>query len=94
MVRNDFEPAVFRLHPEIARARDALAGAGARPAALSGSGSSVFGFFESEREAEGARRGLRAEPGWRVFRCATLARGGYAAAFGRCAAALRRPRAT
>jgi 4-diphosphocytidyl-2-C-methyl-D-erythritol kinase len=29
VVRNDFEPAVFRLHPEIGRAREALAGAGA-----------------------------------------------------------------
>ncbi|MDQ3805943.1 MAG: 4-(cytidine 5'-diphospho)-2-C-methyl-D-erythritol kinase [Acidobacteriota bacterium] len=89
VVRNDFEPAVSRLYPEIARAREALAGAGARPAALSGSGSSVFGFFESEGEAERARASLRAEPGWRIFRCATLARDGYAAAFGRCAAALR-----
>jgi len=94
VLTNDFEPAVFGLHPEIARARDALAGAGARPAALSGSGSSVFGVFESGGEAEGALALLRAEPGWRVFRCATLTRGGYAAAFGPCAAALRRPRAT
>jgi hypothetical protein len=54
----------------------------------------VFGFFESEGAAGRAREALRAEPGWRVFLCATLGRGAYAAAFGRCAAALVRPRAT
>ncbi|HEV3468784.1 MAG TPA: 4-(cytidine 5'-diphospho)-2-C-methyl-D-erythritol kinase [Pyrinomonadaceae bacterium] len=89
VVPNDFEAAVFGLHPEIGRAREALAAAGAAGAALSGSGSSVYGFFESEGEAERARASLRAEPGWRVFRCATLTRGAYAAAFGPCAAGLR-----
>jgi len=88
-LRNDFEAAVFGLHPEIGRARDALHAAGARAALLSGSGSSVFGVFENEGDAERARGALRAEPGWRIFRCATLSRAGYAAAFGRCAAALR-----
>jgi 4-diphosphocytidyl-2-C-methyl-D-erythritol kinase len=90
---NDFEPAVFGLHPEIGRARDALAAAGARPALLSGSGASVFGVFESAGEAERAREVLRAEPGWQLFRCATLSRDGYQSAFGRCAAALRTGRA-
>lgn len=88
-LRNDFEPAVFRLHPEIARARAALEGAGARSAALSGSGSSVFGLFESGAEAARAAEALRLESGWRVFRCATLSRAAYAATLGACAEALR-----
>jgi len=88
-LRNDFEPAVFRLYPEIMRARDALVAAGDGPAALSGSGSSVFGVFGSAGEAERARGALRREPGWEVFRCATLPRAAYVAAFGRCAAHLR-----
>lgn len=88
-LRNDFEAAVFPMHPEIGRVRAALAGVGARPALLSGSGSSVFGVFESEGDAERARGALRGEPGWRIFQCATLSRAGYADAFGPCAAALR-----
>ncbi len=55
VMRNDFEAVVFRLHPEIGRVKDALLGAGARRAMLSGSGSSVFGVFDSEGEAELAR---------------------------------------
>lgn len=88
-LRNDFEPAVFRLHPEIERARDALSAAGAQAASLSGSGASVYGVFESASDADRARVALRAAPGWQLFRCATLAREGYRRAFGRCAAALR-----
>jgi 4-diphosphocytidyl-2-C-methyl-D-erythritol kinase len=92
-LRNDFEPAVFRLHPEIGRARDALAAAGARPALLSGSGASVFGVFKSASDAERARGSLRVEPGWQVFPCATLSRADYRRAFGQCAASLRGGRA-
>lgn len=82
---NDFEPTVYRLHPEVGRARDALVAAGAKGALLSGSGSSVFGVFESSDEVERARARLEVGAGWRVFACATLARGDYGAAFGECA---------
>jgi 4-diphosphocytidyl-2-C-methyl-D-erythritol kinase len=82
---NDFEPVVYRLHPEVARARDALIEAGARAALLSGSGSSVFGVFESSDEVGRAGARLRVEAGWRVHPCATLSRGDYRAAFGACA---------
>lgn len=79
---NDFEPVVYRLHPEIERARDALAAAGASGALLSGSGASVFGLFENVHERDRARASLRVEAGWQVFACATLARSAYAAEFG------------
>jgi 4-diphosphocytidyl-2-C-methyl-D-erythritol kinase len=85
---NDFEAVVVRLHPEIGRAREALGVAGALRVMLSGSGSSVFGLFESEGEASRARAGLRAEVGWRVFACETLTRAEYLAALGRVAAVL------
>jgi 4-diphosphocytidyl-2-C-methyl-D-erythritol kinase len=44
--RNDFEAAVFELHPELARIRETLADAGAILARMTGSGSAIFGLFE------------------------------------------------
>ena len=90
VMSNDFEAVVVRLHPEIGRARDALLGAGAFAASLSGSGSSVYGVFESGWEAGRAARNLGgAEPPWRVTACATLTRAEYLAALGAPAAILR-----
>lgn len=86
---NDFEAVVVRLYPEIGRARERLVESGAVRAMLSGSGSSVFGIFESEGLAERARKMLQAEGGWRVFTCETLSRAEYLAALGRVAAVLR-----
>ena len=88
VMRNDFEPVVFRLRPEIARARDALLKSGARCALLAGSGSSVFGVFDNGGAGERAARALSAEAGWRVFACETLARDAYSEAFGGRAAYL------
>jgi 4-diphosphocytidyl-2-C-methyl-D-erythritol kinase len=82
---NDFEPSIYAGHPEIGRARDALLAAGASCALLSGSGSSVFGVFESAEDAALARSAIRAEPGWQLFVCKTLARAEYVAALGDCA---------
>ena len=90
VMSNDFEAVVVRLHPEIGRARDALKSAGARRASLSGSGSSVYGVFESELEAVRASEALGgAEGGWRVSACATLTRAEYVAALGACVTILR-----
>jgi len=44
-LRNDFEPVVFREYPEIMRVKEAMMRGGAEFALMSGSGSSVFGFF-------------------------------------------------
>ena len=85
---NDFEAVVVRLYPEIGRAREGLAGAGASRVMLSGSGSSVFGVFESKGKAERASEALKAEGGWKVFACETLTRAEYLAALGRVAAVL------
>ena len=43
---NDFERSVFPKHPVIERIKDTLYEGGALYAAMSGSGSSVFGLFE------------------------------------------------
>lgn len=86
---NDFEAVVVRLYPEIGRARARLVESGAARVMLSGSGSSVFGVFESKGAAERAGEALKVESGWKVFACETLTRAGYLAALGRVAAVLR-----
>ena len=52
---NDFEEAVARRLPEIGLIKSLLYDAGAGFAAMSGSGSAVFGVFEDGRRAETAR---------------------------------------
>jgi 4-diphosphocytidyl-2-C-methyl-D-erythritol kinase len=44
---NDFEPVVFRRHPELGEIKTRLKRAGAEPALLTGSGAAVFGIFPS-----------------------------------------------
>ena len=60
---NDFEEALFPLRPELARIKMALIEAGARPALLSGSGSAVFGVFETEELVSEAEQHLRGVDG-------------------------------
>jgi len=59
-LRNDFEEPVTAAYPEIARVKLAMIEAGALYASMSGSGSSVYGFFESARIAEETGRQLSA----------------------------------
>lgn len=89
-LHNDFEPVVFPLKPEIARAKDALLQLGARSALLAGSGSSVFGVFDKREAKERALERLKKESEWRIFSCATLSRSAYLASLGACAAPLER----
>jgi len=62
-VVNDLEAPVSRRHPEVARIRDVLSAAGARAAAMTGSGSAVFGLFDSRARAGRAAQAL-AEAGF------------------------------
>ena len=55
---NDLEPPVLRRHPEIGTIRAQLKEAGAVAAAMSGSGSAVFGLFRSRAAAERVVRPL------------------------------------
>jgi 4-diphosphocytidyl-2-C-methyl-D-erythritol kinase len=79
---NDFEAVVFDLEPEIRRAKSALLKAGADAALLAGSGSAVFGIFDSEDAQRRAIQAIELETGWRVFPCKTVGRQEYRAAFG------------
>ena len=75
--RNDLEVPVIRHHPAIGRIRQSLLDAGAAFAAMSGSGSAVFGLFE---RADAARRTANdlARPGWLSLHTRTLNRRDYA----------------
>ena len=83
---NDFAPVIFGLQPEIARAHAALLQAGARAAALSGSGASVFGIFDSQAAQTQAANTLQTEADWQIFACTTLTRAEYKQALRPCAA--------
>ena len=48
---NDFEETVCKVHPEIAEIKKRLLSAGAIYAAMSGSGSTVFGLFQNNAES-------------------------------------------
>jgi 4-diphosphocytidyl-2-C-methyl-D-erythritol kinase len=79
---NDFEAVVFDLETEIRRAKSALLSSGADAALLAGSGSAVFGIFDSEDAQRRAIQAIELETGWRVFPCKTVGRGEYKTAFG------------
>lgn len=77
-LRNDLESPVVGHHPAIGRIKQALIEAGAAFAAMSGSGSAVFGLFERMDAARRTAADL-ARPGWRVVSTRTLTRAEYAA---------------
>ena len=76
-LRNDFERVIFEIEPEIERAKNALLEAGAWGALLAGSGSSVFGVFDSETARDRGLENLKCEAGWRIFSCETISRDEY-----------------
>jgi 4-diphosphocytidyl-2-C-methyl-D-erythritol kinase len=61
---NDFEPVVFARHPELRKIRERLVRAGATVAAMTGSGSSLYGIFKDAAGMERARKSFGNE---RVF---------------------------
>jgi 4-diphosphocytidyl-2-C-methyl-D-erythritol kinase len=81
-LQNDFERVVFELAPEIERVKIALMNAGADTALLAGSGSAVFGVFDSKNAQERAIQAIVLDVGWRVFPCRTVGRNGYRSALG------------
>ena len=78
-IENDFERVVFPQHPELRDVKRVLygqAGDGARYASLSGSGSAVYGLFDSKQKAEAAAERVQAM-GYAVHRTTTLTRNQY-----------------
>jgi len=71
---NDFEPVVLRRIPALAAGLAAMREAGARIALLAGSGSSIFGVFDSI-EARDAAAGPLDALGMRTWRTETLGEG-------------------
>ncbi len=87
-LHNDFEKVIFEIEPEIKRVQKALLDAGARGVLLAGSGSSVFGIFDSPEAQGRALAEMQTEVGWRTFPCNTLSRSEYLRAMGACGAPL------
>jgi 4-diphosphocytidyl-2-C-methyl-D-erythritol kinase len=72
-IANDLQGPVTRRHPEIAEACRALEAAGAEAAAMTGSGSTVFGVFRVPDGARSAAERLESG-GWRTLLTATATR--------------------
>ena len=68
---NDFERPIFERYPEIQTVKEELLEAGAGYAAMSGSGSAVFGVFEDEEKATAAAEAARRK-GHRVWQDGTF----------------------
>jgi 4-diphosphocytidyl-2-C-methyl-D-erythritol kinase len=73
---NDFEASILTAYPLIREAKQFLEERGATVTLLSGSGSSVFGFFSDEESAFAVSRDVPRET-WRVFPAKTLSRAEY-----------------
>lgn len=82
---NDFEPSVFARYPELRKIKSRLIQAGANRAAMTGSGSAIFGIFESAeklREAAAVFSGGRFSQ-TKVFAVTFLTRAHYRSAWRR-----------
>ncbi|MDQ3129181.1 MAG: 4-(cytidine 5'-diphospho)-2-C-methyl-D-erythritol kinase [Acidobacteriota bacterium] len=81
-LKNDFEPSVFAVQPEIRRVKEKLLELGAIQARLSGSGASVYAIFENEETRQMTLKALDVEINWRKFAVATVSRQKYRESLG------------
>lgn len=77
---NDFEPAVFDLHPQLKALKRRLVKSGAQLALMTGSGSAMFGVFRSREERDNAMPRLQDED---VFTVSPVTRRRYQALWAR-----------
>ncbi|HEX7423404.1 MAG TPA: 4-(cytidine 5'-diphospho)-2-C-methyl-D-erythritol kinase [Terriglobales bacterium] len=75
-IENDFEKVVFPQYPELRDIKGALERAGSRYASLSGSGSTLYGLFQSRADAAKAASRLRKQ-GLKAVATSTLTRQKY-----------------
>jgi 4-diphosphocytidyl-2-C-methyl-D-erythritol kinase len=75
-IENDFERVVFPDYPELREVKSVLQQAGARYASLSGSGSAIYGLFDSRHKAAAAAKRLN-QSGTRAVVTSTLTRRQY-----------------
>jgi 4-diphosphocytidyl-2-C-methyl-D-erythritol kinase len=75
-IENDFEKVVFPQYPELREVKSVLERAGARCASLSGSGSAIYGLFDSREKASAAAKKLN-KAGTRAVVTNTLTRRQY-----------------
>ncbi len=83
---NDFEETVFREHPSLGALKARLLRLGANPAMMSGSGSSIFGFFSGQPQFVRAIKSFRKEA---AFPISLVSRARYRAFWRRWLAGLR-----
>lgn len=69
---NDFWIPLVEKYPELLSCQSALINAGACTAGMSGSGSTVFGIFQSENHRDKALSVLDVQETWQVYPCQTL----------------------
>jgi 4-diphosphocytidyl-2-C-methyl-D-erythritol kinase len=75
-IENDFEQVVFPQYPELREVKRVLEGAGAKYASLSGSGSALYGLFDSREKASAAAEKLERQDA-RAVVTSTLTRRQY-----------------
>ncbi len=73
---NDLEKPVLARHPELIEIKRRLKEAGARGVLMSGSGSTIFAIFDSDKARSGAERRL-SENGWSIQKARSLGRTEY-----------------
>jgi len=78
-IENDFEKVVFPEYPELREVKARLLREGARYASLSGSGSTLYGLFETQDQAQAAAERMRAA-GDAAVATTTLTRNEYSKA--------------